>query len=90
MFIARHNRNLRKPRRGSMVLSRTCHAAPTGLAERIGGTVTINMSLLRSWPNPAGAEDGGSASLSFIGYLTQMTLSQTYCLAYPCRGRPEL
>ena len=30
MFIARPNRNLRKPRRGGMVSSRTGHAAPTG------------------------------------------------------------
>jgi len=37
MFIVRPNRNLRKPRRGGMVLSRTGHVAPTGLAEKIGG-----------------------------------------------------
>ena len=30
MFIAQPNRNLRKPRRGGMVSSRTGHAAPTG------------------------------------------------------------
>ena len=54
MFIAQPNRNLRKPRRGGMVPSRTGHAAPPGLAEKIGGVVvTIIMSLLRSWPKPA-------------------------------------
>ena len=37
MFIVRPNRNLRKPRRGGMVLSRTGHVDPTGLAEKIGG-----------------------------------------------------
>jgi len=69
MFIARPNRNLRKPRRGGMVLSRTGHAAPTGLAEKIGGVVvTINMSLLRSWPNPAHALDGWIPSLLIAGH----------------------
>ena len=59
MVIARDKRNLRKPRRGGMVLARTGQAAPTGLEEVIGGAATINMSLLRSWPNPAAALDGG-------------------------------
>ena len=69
MFIARPDRNLRKPRRGGMVLSRTGHAAPTGLAEKIGGVVVaINMSLLRSWPNPAHALDGWIPSLLIAGH----------------------
>jgi len=69
MFIARPNRNLRKPRRGGMLLSRTGHAAPTGLAEKIGGVaVAINMSLLRSWPNPAHALDGWIPSLLIAGH----------------------
>ena len=69
MFIARPNRNLRKPRRGGRVLSRTGHAAPTGLAEKIGGVVVaINMSLLRSWPNPAHALDGWIPSLLDAGH----------------------
>ena len=69
MFIARPNRNLRKPRRGGMLLSRTGHAAPTGLVEKIGGVVvTINMSLLRSWPNPAHALDGWIPSLLIAGH----------------------
>jgi len=69
MFIARPNRNLRKPRRGGMVLSRTGHAAPTGLAEKIEGVVVaINMSLLRSWPNPAHALDGWIPSLLIAGH----------------------
>jgi len=69
MFIARPNRNLRKPRRGGMVPSRTGHAAPAGLAEKIGGVVVaINMSLLRSWPNPAHALDGWIPSLLIAGH----------------------
>jgi len=69
MFIARPNRNRRKPRRGGMVLSLTGHAAPTGLAEKIGGVVAaINMSLLRSWPNPAHALDGWIPSLLDAGH----------------------
>ena len=69
MFIAQPNRNLRKPRRGGMVPSRTGHAAPTGLAEKIGGVVVaINMSLLRSWPNPAHALDGWIPSLLDAGH----------------------
>ena len=52
-----------------MVLSRTGHAAPTGLAEKIGGVVvTINMSLLRSWPNPAHALDGWIPSRLIAGH----------------------
>jgi len=69
MFIAQPNRNLRKPRRGGMVPSRTGHAAPTGLAEKIGDVVVaINMSLLRSWPNPAHALDGWIPSLLIAGH----------------------
>ena len=103
MFIARPDRNLRKPRRGGMVPSRTGHAAPTGewhllklilpyktpqkpndsrtrwpyvsaipptgLAEKIGDVVVaINMSLLRSWPNPAHALDGWIPSLLIAGH----------------------
>jgi len=69
MFIARPNRNLRKPRRGGMVPSGTGHAAPTGLAEKIGDVVVaINMSLLRSWPNPAHALDGWIPSLLIAGH----------------------
>ena len=49
MFIARDNQNHLKPRRGDMVLARAGHAAPTGLEEIIRGTVTTDMSLLRSW-----------------------------------------
>ena len=52
-----------------MVPSRTGHAAPTGLAEKIGGVVVaINMSLLRSWPNPAHALDGWIPSLLDAGH----------------------
>ncbi|MEI7939570.1 MAG: hypothetical protein WCK27_23045, partial [Verrucomicrobiota bacterium] len=52
---------------------------PTGLAEKIGGVVvTINMSLLRSWPNPAHALDGWIPSLLIAGH---------HCPGLPEQGR---
>ena len=52
-----------------MACARWHHAAPTGLAEKIGGVVVaINMSLLRSWPNPAHALDGWIPSLLIAGH----------------------
>ena len=68
LSIARPSRSLRQPRRGDMEPSRTGHAAPTGLAEKSGGAVTINMSLLRSWPNPAHALDGGIPARLIAGH----------------------
>ena len=51
MFIVPASKQNRlKPHRGGMVRSGEDHAAPTELERSIGGTVTINMSLLRSWP----------------------------------------
>ena len=41
--------NRLKPHRGGMVRSGKGHAAPTELERIIGGAVTINTSLLRSW-----------------------------------------
>jgi hypothetical protein len=50
MFIVPASKQNRlKPHRGGMVRSGEGHAAPTELERIIGGTVTINMSLLRSW-----------------------------------------
>jgi len=57
-WAARQAAKAHKPRRGDMVLSRTCHAAPTGLAERIGGAVAITMPLLRSWSRVASRRSG--------------------------------
>jgi hypothetical protein len=50
MFIVpAPKQNRLKPHRGGMVRSGEVHAAPTELERIIGGTVTIGMSLLRSW-----------------------------------------
>jgi hypothetical protein len=50
MFIVpAPKQNRLTPHRGGMVRSGEVHAAPTELERIIGGTVTINMSLLRSW-----------------------------------------
>ena len=51
MFIV-HESNFvgLKPQRGGVARSSTDHAAPTELRPRAGGAVTINMSLLWSWP----------------------------------------
>jgi hypothetical protein len=50
MFIAPASKQIRlKPHRGGMVRAGEGHAAPTELERIIGGTVTIDMSLLRSW-----------------------------------------
>jgi hypothetical protein len=50
MFIVpAPKQNRLKPHPGGMVRSGVDHAAPTELEQIIGGTVTINMSLLRSW-----------------------------------------
>ena len=50
MFIVpAPKQNRLKPHRGGMVRSGEDHAAPTELERIIGGTVTINMPLLRSW-----------------------------------------
>jgi hypothetical protein len=50
MFIVPASKQNRlKPHRGGMVRSGEGHAAPTELERIIGGTVTINRSLLRSW-----------------------------------------
>jgi hypothetical protein len=50
MFIVpAPKQNRLKPHRGGMVRFGEVHAAPTELERIIGGTVTIGMSLLRSW-----------------------------------------
>ena len=50
MFIVpAPKQNRLKPHRGGMVRSGEVDAAPTELERIIGGTVTIGMSLLRSW-----------------------------------------
>jgi hypothetical protein len=50
MFIVpAPKQNRLKPHRGGMAISDDVHAAPTELERIIGGTVTINMPLLRSW-----------------------------------------
>ena len=50
MFIVHESKQNRlKPHRGGMARSGENHAAPTELERIIGGTVTIHMSLLRSW-----------------------------------------
>jgi hypothetical protein len=41
--------NRLKPHRGGMARSGENHAAPKELERIIGGTVALNMSLLRSW-----------------------------------------
>jgi hypothetical protein len=81
MFIADESKHKRsKPHRGGMVVVGVGHAAPTELERIIGSTVTINMSLLRSWPwagscrnpapeppNPASTVDRGMTSLANSG-----------------------
>jgi hypothetical protein len=49
LIVPASKQNRLKPHRGGMVRFREGHAAPTELERIIGGSVTINMSLLRSW-----------------------------------------
>ena len=49
LIVPAPKENRLKPHRGGMVRFGGGHAAPTGLERIIGDTVTIGMSLLRSW-----------------------------------------
>ena len=63
-----------------MVPSRTGHAAPPGLAEKIGGVVVaINMSLLRSWPNVAARQIQGFQMLPLGRFSRIAACGESLC-----------